>query len=243
MGVIPTCARIAAYVKSHRHIGSGVAFGALAIALFTLANGPSDAQTASPLAQPLRLSFVPHAAFFSLHAKQSELIDPEVFVSAEGAPPATSFEQIAHAAGIRNALMSDDGTQAARDANGRKLGVDLQHWFSATGLIAFSPPATPGAGVTVSARFTSLVPRGRYSLFHVHIDRSGAAPAPLDGSGSANSFSAGADGNADVSLTVPRMLPHGEIVVLIFHGDGRDHGLQTGAPGIDAEHQMVLQIP
>jgi hypothetical protein len=232
-------------VKSHRYVRFGGAPGVLAIALFALAGGPSGAQTAAPLAAPLRLSFVPHAAFFSLQTKQHELVDPEVFVSAPGAPPATSFDQLAHAAGIRNALMSDDGTQPARDANGRELGVDLQHWFSATGLIAFSPPATPGAGESVSARFANLVPHGRYSLFHVHVDRSAPGPAfaPLDGSGIANSFSAGPDGSADVSLTVPRELPHGELVVLIFHTDGRDHGLQTGAPGIDAVHQMIVSIP
>lgn len=230
-------------MKSHRHRGSGSALGALALAFCALASGRSFAQTASPSAEPLRLSFVPHAAFYSVLTSQHDLVDPEVFVSAAGAPAATSFDQIAHAAGIRNALMTDDGTQPARDANGRKLGVNLQQWFFATGLIAFSPPTTAGGGVSVSTRFANLVPRGRYSLFHFRIERGAPAPAPLDGSGTTNSFSTAPDGSADVSLTMPRMLAHGEAVVLIFHSDGRDHGLQTGAPGIDAEHQMIVRIP
>ncbi len=194
------------------------------------------------LSAPLRLSFVPHAAFFSLAEKQPELIDPEVFIAAPGESPGT-FHQIAHAPGIRPASMSDDGTQPARDANGRALGVDLQHWFSATGLIAFSPPSTPGNGVAVSARFAGLVPNGRYSLFELHVESTPVVAAPLDGAGTADSFTAGADGNADVSIAMPRGLQHGELVALVFHSDGRDHGLETGSPGIDAEHQMVVRIP
>ncbi len=231
--------RIACAVRPHRFIPAKTRCAALVLAVFALSSCPSSAQTSAAPGQPLRLSFVPHAAFFSLRTKQRDLVDPEVFVSEPGAPPATAYEQIAHAAGIRNALMRDDGTQAARDANGRKLGVDLQQWFTATGLVAFSPSQTPGGGVTMAAHFATLVPRGRYSLFRLK----NGAPQPLDGSGAENSFTAGADGVADVSLTLPRMPSHGELVILLFHSDGRDHGLQTGAEGIDAEPQLVLQLP
>jgi len=196
------------------------------------------------LATPLRLSFVPHAAFFSVLEKQPELIDPDVFIAVSGEPPGT-FHQLAHAAGIRNARMSDDGTQPARDANGRTLGVDLQRWFSATGLIAFSPPETAAGSVSVAARFANLVPSGRYSLFEVHLENvSGPVTVtPLDGVGTANSFTASPDGSADVSITMPRALQHGEAIALVFHSDGHDHGLKTGDAGIDAEHQMIVRIP
>ena len=138
-----------------------VKFPLSAAVLFALTCAGAVAQSPpTPGPAPLRLSFVSHAAFFSLHAKQARLVDPEVFVSAPGEPPATSF-QIAHAAGIRNALMSDDGAQPARDANGRELGVDLQRWFSATGLVAFLPAAGPGGGQTISVQFAETAARVR----------------------------------------------------------------------------------
>jgi hypothetical protein len=224
-----------------RENGVSVKFPVSAAAFLAVTCAAALAQSPpTPGPAPLRLSFVSHAAFFSLHAKQPKLVDPQVYVSAPGEAPATSF-QIAHAAGIRNAFMSDDGTQAARDANGRELGVDLQRWFSATGLVAFLPAAGPG-GETISVQFTNLVPSGRNRLFELHLGPPSTA-TPLDGNGNASSFSASADGGADLSITAPRPLRSGDAVVLVFHSDGHDHGLQTGALGIDAEDQMVVRVP
>ncbi|MBD5633397.1 MAG: hypothetical protein IAI49_02860 [Candidatus Eremiobacteraeota bacterium] len=198
---------------------------------------PALAETPSPA---LRLAFVPYAAAFSLETKQSEIVDPLVFVIAPHAPPATGLLGISHFPGIRNAFMSDDPMQPALDANGKPLGFDLQHWFAATGIAEFAEDASGRDRVT--ARFTNLVPNGRYSLFATRSDgRSGALP--LDGNGRANSFTAAPDGTGGIALVSAAPLTHGNVILLVFHSDRADHGQQRGEIGIYAHVQLAAPIP
>jgi hypothetical protein len=209
--------------------------------LLGAAVAPTSTPTASAL--PIRLSFVPHAALFSLGTRQAALIDPEVFVAAPNAQAALGFLQIAHVSGERNAEMSDDSSAQALDANARPLGFDLQHWFAANGVIQIDPPDLDhGSAQSVIVRFANLIPRGRYSVFVAHTETK-ATMVPLDGSAKSNSFTADGEGNAGATIVSPQPLPHGAAIMLVFHADHKDHGFKVGDLGFDAFHQLVVRIP
>lgn len=199
-----------------------------------LASAPVAAQVP---ADAVALSFVPYAAAFSLETRQSELVDPLVFVLAPHAPPGTGLLGIAHLPGIRNARMTDDPMQPALDANGKPLGFDLQHWFAATGVAELG--GDPGGRDRVTARFTNLIANGRYSLFLSH----GPGFAPLDGSARANSFTAAPDGTGAIAVIAPAPLAHGATLQLVFHSDRTDHAQQRGEIGIYAHVQLTATIP
>lgn len=192
---------------------------------------------------PVRLSFVPNAALFSLSTRQETLVDPEVFVAAPGESAALGFEQIAHLPGIRNAEMRDDPTGAALDANGRSLGFDLQHWFAANGVVQLDVPGGPHGTQTVIVRFANLIARGRYSLFVGRPDTRTPGYAPLDANGKSNSFLAASDGTGGTSVVVPQTVPHGGELVVVYHADHKDHGVLPGMLGIDAFRQLAVRVP
>jgi hypothetical protein len=210
--------------------------GALLLAASS-AGTPAGAQTD---AAAETFAFVPYAAAFSLETKQSEIVDPLVFVIAPHAPPATGLLGIAHLPGIRNARMSDDPIEPALDADGKPLGFDLAHWFGATGTVELS-----GGGSTrdrVTTRFNNLIANGRYSLFLERGDaRTGVVP--LDGGGRANSFTAAPDGTGGIALVSPLSLVHPNEILLVFHSDHTDHGQGRGELGIYSHVELAAPIP
>ena len=220
----------------------------LSVALFATGSPAGAAATSPPpvaaSAPALRLSFVPHAAVFSLMSRQASIVDPEVFVAAAAAPAALGFEQIAHVAGERSAEMMDDATAQALDANARPLGFDLQHWFSANGVVQIDPPQLDRSGAqSVTVRFANLVPKARYSLFVAHLDSKTASFSPLDGGAKTNSFTSDADGTAGATIVTPQALPHGSSILLVYHADHKDHGAKPGNLGFDAFHQLAVHVP
>jgi hypothetical protein len=224
-------------------IGSGktssiarTAFSFLLVVVLSSRAGAEDA----PL--PATFAFVSYAAAFSLETKQTDIVDPLVFVISPHAPAATGPLGVAHLPGIRLARMADDPLQPALDANGKPLGFDLQHWFAATGIAEIVPD---GGRARVTTRFTNLVPNGRYSLFVTRGDaRSVAGPAvPLDGNGRANSFVAGPDGTGGITLISPFGLARPDAILLVFHSDHTDHGGTRGELGIYAHVQLAAPIP
>ncbi len=216
-----------------------VAWAACSLVLaFTLGVGTAAGQSSDV---PATFAFVPYAASFSLETKQPELVDPLVFVISPHAPPGTGLLGIAHLPGIRNARMADDPMQPALDANGKPLGFDLQHWFAATGIAELVPD---GGRARITTRFTNLVPNGRYSLFVMRNDAHAVASvAPLDGNGRANSFAAGPDGTGGITLISPFALARPNAILLVFHSDHTDHGLERGELGIYAHVQLAAPIP
>jgi hypothetical protein len=204
--------------------------------------GPKPTPSPSAPPGPYRLSFVTHAAFFSLETRQPTLVDPQMFVADPAAPAALGLQQIEHLTGLRSAQMDDDPTAPALDANGQKLGFDLQHWFSANGVVQVDPYDADHASQRVIARFANLVPRGRYSLF-LKLDAKPPVFVPLDAAGHANSFTAGEDGAGGLSVTSPRALNHGDAIILVYHADHVDHGKQRGGIGLDAFHQLIVSLP
>ncbi|MDE2571584.1 MAG: hypothetical protein KGM44_03560 [bacterium] len=185
------------------------------------------------------LSFVLHAAFFSLETKQPTLVDPQVFVKQDGAPGGVGPQNITHASGLRPVQLMDPPESALYAANGTPLGVTLQTWTAAQGLVDLT--AEGSDDTHVAARFVRLIPNGRYSLFEAHFAPEGNTFTPLDGMGRSNSFTAAADGGAAIALTAPGTMTHADAVLLVYHSDGKDHGAQRGTVGVTAHHQLIAR--
>lgn len=174
------------------------------------------------------------------------LVDPQVFVTDPAAVAATGPQGIPHAAGVRPAFGVDDPHKPALQAEGRSLNFSLGQWFGARGTVTLAPaPAPAAAGGTTNAtfRFDGLVRGGRYSLFENHFSDPGVTFTPLDGSGTTNSFTSGSDGAATIQVTIPGAVTHAEGLLLVYHSDGHDHGMQRGAIGVDAHHQLIVRVP
>ena len=186
-----------------------------------------------------RLTFMIHAAFFSSETKQPKPVDPHVFVQDPASPAATGPQNIQHIAGIRPALLEQDGkTTPLFNAKGESLGFDFGQWLGATGRVTIMP----GNGkAKISAQFSKLRPGGSYSLFENHFDRQPVGFTPLDGAGKANNFVADKKGAARVTVTAPQMLTHANAVLLVYHSDKTFHGDQRGEIGVTAHHQLIAR--
>jgi hypothetical protein len=94
----------------------------------------------------------------------------------------------------------------------------------------------------VTASFSRLIPGGVYSLFVATFRPTGNTFAPLDGRGLHN-FAALSDGTARASVYTPYHLAHANAVLLVYHSDGRAHGMSRGEPGVTAHHQLIARLP
>lgn len=190
-------------------------------------------------AEALSLQFVTHAAFFSAETKQPVVIDPQAFVADAAQAAAVGPQGIKHVAGFRPAKIAHDGgATPVFTADGRPLGFDLGAWLGATGSVTIAQ--TNGAPV-LTAMFSGLRPGGVYSLFENHFDQKPVGFAPMDGAGKANTFAAGADGAAKVTIQLDRMPTHANAVLLVYHSDGVPHRLERGRIGVDAHHQLIAR--
>jgi len=209
------------------------------VAAFGLVLAAAGAQ--STVAQGAKTyEFVTHAAFFSLEAKQANIVDPQAFVTDPAATAGPGPQGIVHLAGFRPAFGVEDPSTPVVNAQGRALGFTFAEWFGARGSVKLTPAST-----TTAAAFTfaGLMPNGRYSLFENHFGDSGVTFTPLDGNATTNSFTASRDGRAALGLTVPGAVSHAEGLLLVYHSDGRDHGMERGQLGITAHHQLIVRIP
>jgi hypothetical protein len=190
-------------------------------------------------ASPAKTDVITHAAFFSAEMGQSRVIDPHIFVQDAAAPEAVGPLGIKHAAGLRPAFVEEDRKAAPLyTADGKPLGMTLGEWLRGT----FSMMITgTTADPRLDATFSGLKPQGRYSLFERQSGQQTVAFKPIDGTGASNSFVAGADGTATLSIKLSRPLPSTSTVVLIYHSDDQAHGLQRGRIGYDAHHLVMTQ--
>lgn len=212
----------------------------IAPAITLLAGGAAFAGTG--LAQPATtLPFETHAAFFSRETRQPKPLDPQVFVRASGAPAAVGPQGIRHVAGYRNALLADKATLPVFSADGRALGFGLGQWLGARGEVVLMP--LPSGGEKVIAVFAGLKPGGVYSLFENHFDQKPIGFTPLDGRGTDNNFVAGEDGRGAITLAAPHALTSVNAVLLVYHADGKSHGVSRGAIGVTAQHQLIAKLP
>jgi hypothetical protein len=187
------------------------------------------------------LTMETHAAFFSRETHQAKVLDPQMFVKAPGAPAGVGPQKIAHVAGVRNALVSDASSTEAYNADGKDLGFTLGTWFGAKGSVEISDEGS--AHPRVAATFSQLIPNGVYSLFANHFAPGNITFAPLDGTGTGNSFTANSNGTATISVNASGPLTHANGILLVYHSDGKTHGTKRGKPGVTAHHQLIVRIP
>ncbi|GAC1541795.1 MAG: hypothetical protein NVS2B17_19620 [Candidatus Velthaea sp.] len=196
--------------------------------------------SAARAAEPMRLLFQPHGAFFSLEFHQQTLIDPQVFCAEPSSPSAVGLQGIRHRAGLRNARLSDPIDKPIFAADGKRLPFTLGQWLDAAGTAEI---AEVSQGSQITMRFARLVPDGRYSLFENHFDTQPPSFTPLDGTGKGNSFIADGNGDAQISVLTPGRLGHDNGILVVYHSDGITHGIERGPLGVTAHHQLVLRVP
>ncbi|MEA2665071.1 MAG: hypothetical protein QOI11_2015 [Candidatus Eremiobacteraeota bacterium] len=184
-------------------------------------------------------AFVTGAEQAALEARADQFADPQVFVRQDGAAAVTGAQGIAHAAGLRPALMTDDPVTAAFNAQGKALGFNLGSWFGARGTVVYDPAS---AKPQVAMGFAGLNPGGVYSVFERRGTPGGATFAPLDGNGARTTFSADAQGNAALQLTLNAPLLPGSALVIVYHSDGTAHGTDPGQPGVTAHAQLMYRL-
>jgi len=88
------------------------------------------------------------------------------------------------------------------------------------------------------------IPGGLYSVFVVHLNIQGSGRfTPFgDPAGTANNFTASADGTASPTTTVNGCLTNQEAVVIIWHSDHQAHGASAGTIGVDWHNALITRV-
>lgn len=87
---------------------------------------------------PATLAYQLHMDFFSHESHLASVIDPQVFVSAPGAPADTGPQKIPHSAGVAPAAKTDPPDTPLLAADGTPLQITLGQWESAAGSVALT---------------------------------------------------------------------------------------------------------
>ena len=207
--------------------------------LTTLGCAPMAVRDAVPSSS--EIPFVTHAAFFSSETLQLRTLDPQVFVRDAATKPGVGPQNIEHTAGLRPAFVDESGSTPIFTARGEPLApLTLKTWLGARGSVSITPR---DGGASVSAMFSGLHPGGVYSLFENHFDQKPVGFTPLDGTGTTNTFTAGADGSARVTLVMLTMPTGANAVLLVYHSDREAHGASRGTIGVNAHHQLIAKVP
>jgi hypothetical protein len=211
-----------------------------AIAMFALCVLPFGRAAAD---DSTSLSFIGGGAFFSQTEKAERAIDPQIFVSDGAVAVGTGPQRIEHIAGLRNARLDDALASPIYNAEGMALGLTLRKWLAARGVLERQTQAN--GRIRLIASFKHLIPFGSYSLFA----QSAGADAektvtvrPLDADGSASSFEAGANGSAMIVLETSPRVADDTAIVLVYHSDGREHGVSRGRLGVTAHEQLSVRL-
>jgi hypothetical protein len=186
------------------------------------------------------LAFESHARFYSRLTDRAPAIDPQVFVRDDASEAGNGPQGIEHERGFRPARTDDPPELAAYDADGEQLLFTLGKWFGASGTARIEPD---GAGDRVTVDFAHLIPCGVYSLFEVAFARGSTTVAPLDGTGEHDGFIAGVDGDAHFVVSTPAHIASGNAIVLVYHSDALDHGLERGELGLTAHQELAARLP
>jgi hypothetical protein len=209
---------------------------ALAIGLLLFASAAAPGRAVE---EPVALSFVDGATFFSQESKQERAIDPQVFIYDAQVAVGTGPQRIEHIAGLRNARLDDAPQAVLYNAEGKSLALTLKKWLAARGTLEVH--TQPDGHDRVIASFKHLVPFGDYSLFVEIPGGTGKIARPLDSDGSASSFTARVDGSATIAVDGPN-LSGDAAIVLVYHSDGREHGVSRGRLGVNAHEQLIAHM-
>lgn len=164
-----------------------------------------------------------------------------IFIGDPGAKAGTGTNGAQHVAGIRPAGDDDAGTQPVYAANGIGLGISLEKWRGARGAVEIE---SSGMHDRLTFHFANLIAFGTYSLFYADLTNlSPQTPIEaLDGTGTSNTFTVGETGMATLTLTTPRPMGKNGALVLVYHSDGKAHGLSPGTVSIDAHEQIIAPL-
>lgn len=201
--------------------------------------GLGSALSISVHAESVVLPFVTHAEFFSAETHQPVPLDPQVFVAEPSGSEGVGPQGIRHVAGVRNAHVADTGSLPIVNALDKPLDMSLGVWLGASGDVVLTPEANGHERVTIV--LSHLKPNGHYSLFENHFDQKPVGFTPLDGTGETNSFVADPAGKAVITTIAPAPLTHDNAVLVVYHSDGKAHGLSRGNIGVDAHHQLIAR--
>lgn len=164
-----------------------------------------------------------------------------IFVGDSRAKAGTGSNGLQHAAGVRSADDSDDASTDVLNANGDGLALSLDKWRAATGSAQWTHLDNGHDRVTFT--FHNVIAFGSYSVFVADLNNpDSAALLALDGSGTANNFTAAEDGTASLDVTTQQPLTNEEALVLVYHSDDMDHGPAPGTLGIDAHEQIITHL-
>ena len=142
----------------------------------------------------------------------------------------------------RDARSQDDPSETPLlAADGTPLGITLGQWESAAGTVSLT---CDGSQDTAAHELRGLIPGGLYSVFVVHLNIQGSGRfTPFgDPAGTANNFTASADGTASPTTTVNGCLTNQEAVVIIWHSDHQAHGASAGTIGVDWHNALITRV-
>ncbi len=195
---------------------------------------PIAGATASPLIYQL------HMDFFSQETHQPAVIDPQVFISALGAPAGVGPQKIPHAADLAPAPRNAAPDTPLLAADGTPLNITLGQWESAAGTVALNCVDNTDTAIH---QLTGLIPLGLYSVFVVHLNVQGPGRfTPFgDAEGTTNNFTAGLDGTATPTTSVQGCLSDQDAIVVIWHSDNQSHSASAGTVGIDWHNALITR--
>jgi hypothetical protein len=125
-------------------------------------------------------------------------------------------------------------------SDGTPAGFTRDAWLGARGSWSSS---TEDGMLQTRAQFSGLVPGGHYSLFMRHLSNKSLVIAPIDRSGTTNSFVASPAGTATATVTLSQPIVSGDQILLVYHSDTVDHPMTIGHLGTDAFVQLRLVQP
>ena len=200
-----------------------------------LATAGGRSRAAAPLAFQL------HGAYWSRREQIVPAVDPQVFVEDPNVTVGgIGLENIEHIAGLR-ALQLEEGRKPLFTADGAHLGFTSTKWLAASGNAAIVDDDAAGSPLVI-ARFRDLISFGVYSIFKQIPGATRDVSVPLDGTGKSSTFRASETGSALVRIRSPQALDEASTLRLIYHSDGRVHGLDPGPLGIVAHEQLVAPL-
>ena len=216
-----------------RRVGYALVFGVLLFPLLVT--------SAFAASSTYSYTFEPHSRFFSAETKQTTVVDPQVLVADPSAAAAVGPQNIPHVAGYRPAHPgTDPATAQIFTAQGHALGITLGAWLGARGSGTIT---CHGDTATATNHFTGLIPGALYQLNRLQFTAQGPTRSPMgkpDGSDSV--FTAGKDGTATITSSLPYCPGPTEGVVLAYHSDGQNHGAALGTLGVNLHNQLATRI-
>ncbi len=143
------------------------------------------------------------------------------------------------AAGFRGVRLADPPELPLYSAAGAPLGLTWGDWLAAHGKVVLIP--LPDGRERVAVAILGLKPLGHFSLFMARLGQEPDLLTPLDGDGADNDFDADPEGRAVKSTVAPARLTHDDAILIMYHSDGKSHGISPGQEGVNAHRQLFAR--